>query len=77
MNIKLVDVTIHVDDPLDAQRRETAEAALRAKDGMVSVHFPDNRPHLITVEYNPDKLGSREILHTVTNLGLRAELVGL
>jgi hypothetical protein len=77
MDIQLADVVVHIDQSLGRQRRVEIEEQLRAIEGVVSVHNPDDRPHLSIVEYNPDKTNSEAILSTVTNQGVRAQLVGL
>ena len=77
MDIQLADVVVHIDQTLERDRRSQIEAELRAIDGVVSVHNPDERPHLAIVEYNPDKTNSAAILKTVTVQGVHAELVGL
>jgi hypothetical protein len=77
MNIQLADVTVHIDQTLDPERRSHIEDALRAVDGVISVHNPDDRPHLSVVEYNPDKTSSAAILTAVTTQGVHAELIGL
>jgi hypothetical protein len=77
MDIQLADVVVHIDQTLALDRRSEIEAELRAIDGVVSVHNPDDRPHLAIVEYNPDKTNSATILSTVTGQGVHAELVGL
>ena len=77
MDIQLADVTIHVDEDLGPERRAEIEARLREIDGVVSVHNPDNRPHLSVVEYNPDKVGSDMLLRIYKNEGVHAELIGL
>ena len=77
MNIQLADVTVHIDQSLEREARLQIEDALRAIDGVVSVHNPDERPHLSVVEYNPDKTTSAAILSTVTSQGVHAELIGL
>lgn len=77
MDIQLADVVVHIDQTLERDRRSEIEEELRAIDGVVSVHNPDNRPHLAIVEYNPDKTNSTVILNTVTVQGVQAELVGL
>jgi hypothetical protein len=77
MNIQLADVTVHIDQTLERDRRSEIEDALRAIDGVISVHNPDNRPHLSVVEYNPDKTSSSVILETVNSQGVHAELIGL
>ncbi|MEA3276498.1 MAG: ATP-binding protein [Pseudomonadota bacterium] len=77
MDIKLVDVTLHIDENLDAEQRGTIEESLRALDGVVSVHNPDKTPHLTVVEYNPDESSSGTILNRIKDQGAHAELVGL
>lgn len=77
MDIQLADVTLHVKEGLDKAHREALETQLRGLEGIVSVHNPDDKPHLVVVEYNPDRLSSSAILKAVTSGGLHAELIGL
>ena len=77
MDIQLADVTLHIDEALDATQRGSVEDQLRALDGVVSVHNPDDRPHLTVVEYNPDKLKSSQLLETVRANGFSAQMIGI
>ncbi len=77
MNIDLADVTIHVDETLDPAGITKIDSALREKDGVVSVHVEENRPHLFVLEYNPQKVNSQDLLKVIEMQGLHAELVGL
>lgn len=77
MNIQLADVVVHIDQTLERDQRSKIEDELRAIDGVVSVHNPDDRPHLAVIEYNPDRTNSATILSTVTSQGVTAELIGL
>ena len=77
MDIKLADVTIHIDKNLSSEQRGTIEESLRALDGVVSIHNPDKTPHLTLVEYDPDVITSQKILGRATDQGAHAELVGL
>jgi hypothetical protein len=77
MSIQLADVTVHMRETLDRPARAKIEDALRMIDGVVSVHNPEDRPHLALVEYNPDKTSSAAILGAVTSQGVHAELIGL
>lgn len=77
MDIQLSDVLIHIDESLTAERRASVETQLRAIDGVVSVHNPDDKPHLTLVEYRPDKVDSQTLLERVKGEGVHAELVGL
>lgn len=76
-DIKLTDVTIHVDETINAGTREQLETDLRAQDGVISVHSSEKTPHLIVVTYDPDHAKSKEILGTVMSEHLHAELIGM
>jgi 3-dehydroquinate dehydratase len=77
MNISLVDITLHVDENLNNEQKETIEESLRSLDGVISVHNSEKTPHLTIVQYNPDKMDSKRILKRVTDQGAHAELIGL
>jgi hypothetical protein len=77
MDIQLADVTIHVDENLGPEQRAGVESKLRAIDGVVSVHNADRTPHLVVVEYNPQKVQSSALLDAVKSEEVHAELIGL
>jgi len=77
MDIQMTDVTLHIDEELEKNDLDIVEHDLRDNEGVLSVHRESNRPHLMLVEYNPDRVTSRHILNTVTSQGLHAELIGL
>jgi hypothetical protein len=77
MDIQLADVIVHIDENLPKEQRGKIEEKLRAMDGIVSVHNPDDRPHLSVIEFNPDVSSSGAILEMVKSQGVHAELVGL
>ena len=77
MDVQLADVTVHIDENLDAERRVEIEGRLRSIEGVISVHNPDNRPHLTVIEFIPTKTSTGAILETVKAEGVHAELIGL
>ena len=77
MNIQLADVTVHIDEALEADRRASIENTVRAIDGVVSFHNPNDRPHLYVIEYNPERTTSAAILSAVTGQGVHAKLIGM
>ena len=77
MDIQLADVVVHIDENLPKDQRVQIEVKLRAMDGIVSVHNPDDRPHLSVIEFNPGVSSSGAILEMVKGQGVHAELVGL
>jgi hypothetical protein len=77
VDIKMTDVTIHMDRETDAATREMIETSLRKLQGVVSVHMPENRKHLLIVEYNPDVTRAEYMLETVNKLAGHSEMIGL
>ena len=77
MDIKLVDVMVHVDENIDKSARGAMEDKVRELEGVVSVAQHDDKPHLMMIEYNPDKTSSADILACVKDEGVHAEIVGL
>ena len=77
MDIQLADVTVHIDETLDMGRRSEIEGKLRDIDGVISVHNPDDRPHLAVIEFVPTRTSSGAILEKVKAQGVHAELIGL
>lgn len=77
MTGKVVDVTIHLDESLEAEGREKIQDKLRGLRGVVAATSQDETPHLLVVAYDPDAIDGRAILDTVTDSGIQAELVGM
>ncbi|RLJ16029.1 ATP-binding protein [bacterium endosymbiont of Escarpia laminata] len=77
MDINLADVTIHVDEILDKATLDQLQTSFRERDGVVSVHVEERRPHLFLLEYNPALVNSQDLLSITQFQGLHAELVGL
>ena len=77
MDVQLADVTVHINETLDSVRRAGIESKLRAIDGVISVHNTDERPHLVLVEFVPEKTSASTILQSVRSENVNAALVGL
>ena len=76
-DIQLADVTVHIDENVSDEHRSRIENALRALDGVVSVHMPLDKRHLVVVEYDPQANDSQNILRCVREESVHAQLVGL
>jgi hypothetical protein len=77
MDIDLADVTVHIDQTLDAEGQAKLEEAFRNRVGVVSVRINPDRPHLVLIEYNPKMINSRDLVDIPRFEGLSGELVGL
>jgi len=76
-DIKMTDVTIHIDKDTDDNTRQRIDATLRTREGVVSVYMPNDKPHMLVVEYNPDEISSTNMLSTVQEIAGHAELIGM
>ena len=76
-DINIADVTLHIDKDLDTKIREAVEHELRSLTGVISVHMPADKPHLVEVAYNPEDIKSEHIAHSIRELAGHVELIGL
>jgi len=77
MSNGMVDVTVHIDETLDSMLRGQIADRLRTIKGVMNASIREKTPHLMVVEFDPEQLGTRDILDAVTGSGVRAELIGL
>lgn len=73
----MVDILINVHPDLSAGERTQLDDDLRSIDGMISVHFSAEHPHLLTLEYNPAQTSSEVLLKHVGGRGIKASKIGL
>jgi cell division protein FtsX len=71
------DVTVHIDETLEHSKLQEIADEIRKIDGVDSVSFHDDKPHLMIVQYDPNQTDSSSIHQTVTATGVHAELLGL
>ena len=76
MDIKMTDIMLHIDEELDTESQYALETHMREQEGVIGLGYHSNRAHLMIVEYNPDQITDMDLLHSVTDQGLHAELVG-
>ena len=77
MNRSHADVTIHVDEMLDANQLQDLEEQLRANFGVLEVRYQASRPHLLVADYDPEVLRAKDLLQIVEGSNLHGELIGL
>jgi len=76
-DVKMVDVLVHIDEELGKDKREDVRDVVLKEAGVMAAAFHDDKPHLLNVEYDPDKVTSAALLKLVTDQGCHAELIGL
>ena len=77
METKMVDVTLHIDEETTPDEREHLRDQLLKLDGVMAADYRNNQPHLMIVEYNPDRIASKKLLEVTQDRGYHAELVGM
>lgn len=75
--MKKADVTVHIDETLPPERTSAVCDALSHTNGVIQVRCAQHQRHLLVVDFDPDFIGTREILRRVEKQGLHAELIGL
>ncbi|MDH5796992.1 MAG: hypothetical protein OEZ19_00385 [Paracoccaceae bacterium] len=73
----IADVTIHVDETVDHDARVQIVENLKACDGVTDVISGDAKPHVMIVKFNPAAITSKELLKSVLDSGVHAQLIGL
>jgi hypothetical protein len=77
MTTKMVDVTLHLDEDISHEDREVFRDSLLDMNGVMAAASPDEKPHLVTIEYDPDAINSSEFVKAAQGRGLHAELIGM
>ena len=73
----LVDLLVHVNEPLESAERNALEEELRKCEGVIAPRFNEKTPHLLLVAYDPQAVDSRSLLDRVRLSGYAAQLVGM
>ncbi len=76
MSINMTDVTFHLDETLGHEQREAIREELLAHEGIFAAASQDRTPHLLLVEYDPDKIDPISILEMFRKQHIHAERLG-
>ena len=77
MDISVVDMIVHVNETVPAERMHELEEVLRTDACVISACSSNDNPHLLMVTYNPACTSSGSVLNMIQAQGLHANLVGL
>ena len=77
MGKDIADVTVHIDETLDHISLQDLAGDLRQVDGVESVSFHNDKPHLMIVTYDPNLTSSSSVHQKITAKGIHAKLIGL
>jgi hypothetical protein len=76
IDMSMTNLVIHVDETLDAQRRDSLLAAVREAKGVIAVGYHNETPHLLIVVFNRKNLTALDVLSLARSSGVHAELTG-
>jgi hypothetical protein len=68
-------VTLHIDENTRHEDREALRDALLNLTGVMAAAYHDERPHLMVVIYDPERVKSTEFVNAARKRGFHAELV--
>lgn len=66
---------IYVHPSLLVQQRSELERSLESVKGVSAASFAAGRPHLLSVEYNPERLDAGQVIQQVKNYGVDANFL--
>jgi len=62
-DISIADIVVHLHPDATPECKDRIEAGLRAREGVISVHFnEDDHPHALVVAYDPGAVNSETLL---------------
>lgn len=67
---------VHINESLSAEQIHDIERELSRVRGVVSACAHEKTPHLLVVDYDPQRLRSHDLLRHFERSGLHAALVG-
>lgn len=73
----IADIMFHVPADLSATGRADIERDIQGCDGVVSVHFSTQHPHMLEVAFNPQVIDTETLRKHVSERGLEVSKVGL
>ena len=76
MAYQIADATLHIDETLEAWQQSVLEDHLRLNDGVVGAGHSAKAPHVMIIEYNPDRTCAMKFLNMVKRHGYHAEWIG-
>ncbi len=73
----IADILFHVPADLSAKGRADIERDIQGCDGVVSVHFSAQHPHMLEVAFNPQVIDTETLRKHVSERGLEVSKIGL
>ena len=71
------EIVLHIDESLDEDTLHSVEEGIRRDAGVISVGHNPDKSHMIMVVYDSESTRASNLLHTLHERGLHAQVVGL
>lgn len=71
-----VEIVVHVTEGLDEDQRNDLASALKNTNGITSAEFCPLRYHLMLVRYDTNLFSSQDVLRSVSEQDVHAQLIG-
>ena len=68
-------ITLHIHENTTHNEREEYRSALLGLDGVMAAAYHDNRPHLMVIVYDPERVKSVSFIDKASDRGLHVELI--
>ena len=77
-DVNIADFVVHLHPESSCDDCEKIERDLRARDGVVSVHFNEKEhPHAMVIAYNPAAVSSEALLAEIRRCDAKAVMAGI
>jgi len=73
---KTVEIVVHVTEGLNEDQRDNLASALKNTQGITGAEFCPLRYHLMLVRYDTDVFSSQDVLRSVSEQDVHAQLIG-
>ncbi len=75
MMTQVCDAILHIDETLEPWQYEILEKHMRAQQGVISSGHNPGAPHILFIEYNPEKNRVTNFIRMIERHGFHAERV--
>ena len=76
MATQIADAVLHIDEALEKWQRDVLDDHMRLQDGVIALGTNDDRPHMMIVQYNPERTDPVSFIRMVERHGYHAERIG-
>jgi len=76
MKTQIADAILHINESLEQWQRDVLDDHMRMQRGVIAAGHNNDVPHLMIIEYNPDRANPIKFVQMVERHGYHAERIG-